>query len=157
MGAEGTVSNHVSGQPSQNGICILLIAEDNLGDFVLLKRTLAKMNVQCTVVRAQNGREAIDYLEQCSKPPVNGRPTHFILDLKMPILSGFDVLEWLRSRDDYRDLPVIVLSSSSIDGDVLKAEAFGVDAYLVKPAGLDELAILVGKILKIWQLPQAIA
>jgi CheY-like chemotaxis protein len=144
-------------QRSQNRSCTLLIAEDNLGDFVLLKRTLAKMNVQCTVVRAQNGREAIDYLDQCAKPPINGRPTHFILDLKMPVLSGFDVLEWLRSREDYRDLPVIVLSSSSLDGDILKAETFGVDAYLVKPAGLEELAVLVNKILTIWQLPQSIA
>ncbi|HUR45473.1 MAG TPA: response regulator [Candidatus Saccharimonadales bacterium] len=152
------MSQHIS-EPQQplSSICTLLVAEDNLGDFVLLKRTLTKMNVRCTVVRAQNGREAIDYLEQCGKPPINMCPTHFILDLKMPLVSGFDVLEWLRSREDYKHLPVIVLSSSSIDIDVQKAETFGVDAYLVKPAGLDELALLVEKILKIWQLPHSIA
>ena len=138
---------------SGNGICRLLIAEDNLGDFVLLTRTLAKMNVHCTIVRAQDGQEALEYLEKCGEPPLTECPTHFILDLKMPILGGFEVLEWVRANNSYKDLHVIVLSSSAIESDMLKAEKLGVDAYLVKPAGLDELAELVRKILAIWNLP----
>jgi len=141
-------------QPREGSICTLLIAEDNLGDFVLLTRVLRKKNLRCTIARAQDGREAIAYLEQCGDAPLNPCPTHILLDLKMPLVSGFHVLEWLRAQEKYAHLPVIVLSSSSLDNDLRRAQALGVDAYLVKPAGLDELTQLVSKILQIWQLPQ---
>ena len=137
----------------QGGGCTLLVAEDNRGDFVLLTRTLTKMSIDCNVVRAENGKDTIDYLSNCGDPPRPTCPSHVILDLKMPALNGFEVLRWLRSKEQYHDLPVIVFSSSSIDADMAKAENLGVDAYLVKPAGLDELAQVVEKIVGIWKLP----
>ena len=157
MSADQTQGRDAVSSPVDNaggeGGYTLLVAEDNLGDFVLLSRMLTRMNVQCNVVRAEDGRHAVDYLAHCGDPPLQARPSHFLLDLKMPMLSGFEVLSWLRSEPRFRDLPVIVLSSSSIDADVAKVEDLKVDAYLVKPSGLDELAHVVRKIVDIWHLP----
>jgi CheY-like chemotaxis protein len=62
-----------------------------------------------------------------------------LLDLKMPRVSGFDVLAWLTTRPDLKDLPVLVLSSSSLDSDMHQARAMGARDYLVKPHSIQEL------------------
>jgi CheY-like chemotaxis protein len=88
-----------------------------------------------------DGRAALDYLT--SQGAYADRAAHplrqlLILDLKLPHLSGLEVLKWLRGQPGLRRLPVVVLTSSDEEGDVIKAYDLGANSYLVKPAGLAE-------------------
>lgn len=93
-----------------------------------------------------DGDQAIAYLRGVNdfcdrkKYPV---PQLILLDLKMPRVSGFDVLAWLRSDDKFKQLPVVVLTSSNHDADVKRAYDLGAKSYLVKPVGFEALVELV--------------
>jgi len=77
-------------------------------------------------------------------------PNLILLDLKMPRLSGFDVLAWLRHEEKCRWLPVIVLSSSNHEADVQRAYSLGANSYLVKPVAFDSLVEIVQAIERYW-------
>lgn len=124
----------------------ILVADDEEGDIMLLQLALRKAGVKSDLLVARDGREAVDYLAGSQLPGRNhvpARPGLFLLDLKMPCMSGFDVLEWLASRPEFKDLPVVVLSSSSNEEDIQKARQMGAREYLVKPSGLQALTRLV--------------
>ena len=74
-----------------------------------------------------------------------GRPDLFILDINMPEVSGIDFLEFLRRRNDLKDLPVVMLSAEAADTMVDKAMAIGADAYVTKPVALEELEMAMNK------------
>ena len=73
-----------------------------------------------------------------------------LLDLKMPLVDGFDLLEWLGSVPDFKELPVIMLSSSEDPSNIEKARALGARDYLVKPAKLEDLVELVRNLHATW-------
>jgi CheY-like chemotaxis protein len=115
----------------------LLIAEDDDNDFVFLERALASEKFEANIRRACDGAEAIDYL--CGENHFADReayplPHLLVLDLKMPLRNGFDVLAWLREHSELETLPVVVLSSSEEPADVEKAYESGASGYLVKPS-----------------------
>jgi len=115
----------------------ILLVEDDFTDEQLLRRAFNKAGVLTPVKTVKNGDEAVAYLEGDS--PFNNRAEHpfpgvIILDLKLPRRSGFEVLEWIRTRtNDTRLVPVVVLSSSSVAKDVNRAYALGANSYLSKP------------------------
>ena len=114
----------------------LLLVEDNPDDVFIMHRVLKKAGIDLPVHVASDGQEALDYLE--GKEAYGDRETYplpalIFLDLKMPYLSGFDVLEWIREHPDLHDLEVVILSSSSEERDESRAQQLGVKAYLVKP------------------------
>ena len=95
---------------------------------------------------AEPASSAINYL--AGEGPYADRAAHpiprlVLLDIKMPHLGGLDVLRWIRSRDSFRDMPVLMLTSSSQASDVATACAVGADSYLVKPSNLDAFRELV--------------
>jgi CheY-like chemotaxis protein len=115
----------------------LLIAEDDDNDFVFLERALEIEKFEANIRRARDGEEAIDYL--CGENHFADREAHplphlLVLDLKMPLVNGFEVLEWLREHSELETLPVVVLSSSEEPADVQKAYELGASGYLVKPS-----------------------
>src|SRR5690242_14029566 len=98
----------------------VLLAEDDENDVLLLRHAFRRAGLQYPILDVPNGEEAIHYLSGCV--PYGDRdhyplPTLLLLDLKMPLLNGFDVLSWLKARPEYRDLPAVVLSSSGLDPD----------------------------------------
>src|SRR5947209_6074161 len=115
----------------------ILLVKDDFTDEQLLRRAFNKAGVLTPVKTVKNGDEAVAYLEGDS--PFNNRAEHpfpgvIILDLKLPRRSGFEVLEWIRTRtNDTRLVPVVVLSSSSVAKDVNRAYALGANSYLSKP------------------------
>ncbi len=120
----------------------ILIAEDDDADVFLLRLACERAGVPNPLVVAADGREAIRYLQ--GEPPFSERAKHplpalFLLDLKMPILDGFDVLEWVGRQPDLKQLPVIILSSSGEPRDREKARALGACDYIVKPGRPEEL------------------
>src|SRR5439155_21926607 len=100
----------------------------------------------CEAVQSvTDGDEALDYLE--GKPPFSDRelypvPRLVLLDLKMPRVSGFEVLSWVRADPALQVMPVVVLSSSSHDVDVRRAYQLGANSYVVKPVAFDSLVVI---------------
>jgi two-component system response regulator len=135
-----------------NTIRILLV-EDSSEDVLFFKRAAAKAGLRCSLEVVQNGQLAIDRLSAGPSP----LPTHILLDLKMPLVSGLEVLAWIRSHPDVATLPVIILTSSQLSSDSSRANELGVDAFLVKPVSSKALLDIVREIAGRWNIPVGIA
>ncbi len=136
-----------------NGIKTVLVADDDQNDVFFLRRAFDKAGLPYPLHDVRDGQEAIDYLsgnanyQDRSQFPL---PDLLLLDLKMPRMSGFDVLEWLETRQELSHLPVVILSSSDQPSDIEKAQALGADDYHVKPIHFDDLMELARKITSRW-------
>ena len=131
----------------------VLIAEDDANDVFLLRRAFQKLGLNHPLVVVHNGQEAIDYLSNNGGEANRGNkagPALLFLDLKMPMLDGFDVLAWLQGRPSTPKLPVIVLTSSNQEKDVQRALEMGADEYHVKPQQFEELMQIVDKVQHRW-------
>ena len=115
---------------------MLLLAEDNFDDVFFLQRALQKAAIPAPVNVAKNGQAAIDYLksvmEDGDRSP-HTLPSLVLLDLKLPYVSGFEVLKWIREQPTLANLPVVILTSSPEERDREMAAALGASGYLVKP------------------------
>jgi CheY-like chemotaxis protein len=110
---------------------IILYAEDNENDFVLLKYALTTIRAPVELVFVSSGQAAIDYLNE--KPP----PAIILLDHMLPGLSGLDVLQWLRTTYPELQTPVMILTASNREVDEQRAAALGATQYFAKPATFD--------------------
>jgi CheY-like chemotaxis protein len=124
----------------------ILVADDEESDVLLIQLALKRAGLPTSVVVARSGREAVGLL--AGMPPAGQsnsttRPELLLLDLKMPYMDGFEVLSWLATREDLKDLPVIVFTSSADDADRQRACRLGAREYLVKPNALDQLVRLL--------------
>jgi len=133
----------------------LLVVEDNIDDFLLLKRAMRNAKLQNPLQHVDDGEKAIQYLS--GLPPYDDRtrwpmPLVVLLDLKLPRRSGFEVLAWLRSQEGLRRLPVVVLTSSDQNEDIKKAYDLGANSYLVKPGTLEDLIKLTQLVDMYWVL-----
>ncbi|PZD75404.1 Response regulator rcp1 [Acaryochloris thomasi RCC1774] len=128
----------------------VLLVDDDLGDIELIEIALEETKVQLEMEVARNGVEAMSYLhEQLDKPEPN-LPDLILLDLNMPQMDGREVLEKIRAHDGLRHLPVVILTTSEADEDVLKSYRIGANAYVTKPIGLDGLTKIVQLLEEFW-------
>jgi len=131
----------------------ILHVDDDSNDLVLFQHACRKAGVECMLQAVNDGDEAIAYLKGQNKFADRARypmPDLMLLDLKMPRLSGFDVLTWVRQEEKCRGLPIVVLSSSNHDEDIKRAYSLGANSYLVKPVGFDSLVEVVKVIHQYW-------
>jgi two-component system response regulator len=133
----------------------ILLVEDNADDEELTIRALRQAKVANEVVVARDGIEALDYL--FGKGRFEGRdtahqPTVVLLDLKLPKLNGLDVLQRLRADSRTRLVPVVVLTSSSEDEDMLNSYASGANSYVRKPVEFGSFAGAVTQLGVYWLL-----
>lgn len=114
----------------------ILLVEDNAGDVVLLREALNQSGLPHELTVLEDGEAAIDCLNQmtCGKAPL---PEAILLDLNMPKMDGFSVLEFLKADPKLAGIPVVVLSSSLSPRDAAKAEDIARGLYITKPADLD--------------------
>lgn len=143
-----------------DGRPVILVAEDDPNDIFFLRRAFQKAGVLCQIVDVANGQEAVFYLEgsgRYSKRSDFPLPQLLLLDLKMPLMNGFDVLEWLQGRAELAQVPALVLSSSGHDEDMVRARRLGARGYLVKPGDLSQLAQLARDLAAKWLQGQALA
>lgn len=125
----------------------LLIVDDDPDAHFLLRRALRKVTTHSLVHDVFGGNEAIRYLEKCADG-ASVFPALVFLDIKMPGVSGFDVLAWLQSRGVLGRLVVLVLSASNDPGDMRRAMSLGAHGCLTKPTGNDMLFEMAQSALK---------
>jgi CheY-like chemotaxis protein len=130
----------------------ILLVEDDPKDLELCLLALQKTNLCNEVHGVQGGSEALDYLlctgAYSNRQKVN--PIVIFLDLKMQKVDGFDVLRCVRTTPHLKNIPVVILTSSKEEKDVLSCYEFGANAYVVKPMGFQELIECIGKLGMFW-------
>ncbi len=120
----------------------ILYADDDPNDVLMFKMALKRATLPYTLATVEDGQQAMEWLT--GKGAYADRqqfplPELLILDLKMPKMNGFEVLEWVRSQTGLKTLPVIILSSSDDPGDVKRAYSLGATTYFVKTATFQEV------------------
>src|SRR5688500_17760555 len=131
----------------------VVIAEDNEDDSALLERALAAIACEHRVRVVHSGKEALDYLRgdgEYEDREAFPFPDVMLLDLKMPRVSGLEVLTWLSKHPECSVLPTIVFSCSAMESDIQRAYALGASAYFVKPIAFDELKEILRSTFLFW-------
>ena len=116
----------------------MLLVEDSDDDAFFFERAFEMAQIPGRLIRAINGGEAVEFLQNASEESLDLAPTHFVfLDLKLPVLNGFEILKWIRARGI--SIEVVVLSGSDMEADIEQARALGASDYLVKPISPEEM------------------
>jgi CheY-like chemotaxis protein len=135
----------------------ILVAEDSSDDIELIKLALDGDNVLGGFAFVRDGQEAIDYLEgegSFADRSAYPFPDLVVLDLKMPQVNGLEVLRWVRKHAYWGQLPVVMLSGSSLAADIEEAYRLGANSYFIKPMRVDALADLLRALVRYWSLSQ---
>ena len=130
----------------------VLLAEDSANDVELTLAALAEYKLANEVVVARDGAEALDYLQRQGKfeGRPRGNPAVVLLDLKMPKVDGLEVLKRMRADERLRRTPVVILTSSREERDIVESYQLGVNAYVVKPVDFKEFIEAVKSLGLFW-------
>lgn len=124
----------------------ILLVEDDYVDVMTVKRALKEVNLLNDLVVAENGEQALDYLEDASKE----RPGIILLDLNMPRMNGIEFLQIVKKHEQHKVIPIIVLTTSSQEKDRLESFKMSVAGYMTKPVIYTEFVEIVKVIDKYW-------
>ena len=132
---------------------VILIAEDNPDEVFIMSRVFGRCGLPFELRFVANGQEAINYLER--KPPYESAekypcPSVIVLDLKMPLVNGFEVLAWLKLQPELSRIPAVVHSSSAVREDRERAGQLGARDYYVKGSAPGELVTMFKTIAEKW-------
>lgn len=133
----------------------ILFAEDSEDDAILTIRGLKKSGLSNPIFHVKDGAEALDYMYcrgEYAERDINEVPRLLLLDLKMPKVSGMEVLEKIKTDPMFRDIPVVMLSSSKEDPDIQKCYALGANSYIVKPVESDNFFQTIKNIGFYWMI-----
>ena len=131
----------------------VLLVEDDPNDRIFVERAFKKAGVPVEFRAVARGEDAVSYLSAVA--PYADRanyplPSLVLMDLKLTGMSGFETMEWARSRAESKTLPIAVLTSSKEGNDVARAYESGATTYFVKPADSDDLQTLVKTVAEYW-------
>ena len=136
------------------GVEILLV-EDNPNDIELTLRSLNKYNLTNRIRVLKDGAEALEYIFATGAyagRDMNGNPKVVLLDLKLPKVDGLEILRRIRADERTKTIPVIVLTSSTEERDIVESYELGVNSYIVKPVEFNKLLNAVSEIGLYWLL-----
>lgn len=138
-----------------HGVIEILLIEDNPSDAKLTIRTLQKNHLCNNITHLTDGAEALDFIfarGKYAERDIGNKPRIILLDLKMPKISGMEVLQAIKSDDRTRNIPVIVMTSSKEDTDISTCYSMGANSYVVKPVGFDNFSKAVVELGMYWML-----
>lgn len=124
----------------------ILLVEDDYVDVMTVKRALGEINLQNDLAVAENGEQALEYLED----PQNERPAIILLDLNMPRMNGIEFLKIIKSHEQHKIIPVIVLTTSSQEKDRIESFKLSVAGYMTKPVIYTEFVEVMKAIDRYW-------
>jgi CheY-like chemotaxis protein len=132
---------------------IILLADDSDADVLLLERAFAHMGIDVLLYVVHDGAETIAYLQgegRFARREEFPLPDLLLLDLKMPLANGFEVIEWIRAQPRLTSLRIVVLTTSDQMRDIDRAHRLGANSFLVKPVAFDDFKVMVGKLCDYW-------
>jgi CheY-like chemotaxis protein len=135
---------------------IILLVEDNPDHAELVQRSFQNHRVANQIYHVSDGEAALDYLMQrvspagANPPPDSSRPHLILLDLRLPKIDGLEVLREVKTNEELRRIPVVVLTTSKAQRDLAGAYNNHVNSYLVKPVGFDEFTRLMDDLGYYW-------
>lgn len=133
----------------------ILLVEDNIADAELTIRALKKINVTNNILHLKDGAEALAYIfgkGEFANRDVSQQPKVILLDIKMPKVDGIEVLRQIKSNEQTRLIPVVIMTSSSEEQDIVSSYKLGVNSYVVKPVGFEDFAKAVSELGFYWML-----
>jgi len=131
----------------------LLLVEDNPADVELTLRALKKINLLNNIVIASDGEEAIDIIFRRgnhSNKKYSTNPKVILLDLKLPKIDGLEVLKMIKNDPEKRTIPIVILTSSKEEKDVVESYKLGVNSYIVKPIDSENFIEAIHKVGLYW-------
>ena len=138
----------------ENEVEILLV-EDNMADAELTIRSLKKANLANNLIHLKDGAEALDFLfgkGEFANRDTKRHPKVILLDIKMPRVDGIEVLRQVKANELTKLIPVVIMTSSSEEQDIITSYQLGVNSYVVKPVGFEGLARAVSELGLYWLL-----
>ncbi|HET8760452.1 MAG TPA: response regulator [Nitrospiria bacterium] len=133
----------------------ILLVEDNLQDVEITRRAFAKGRVRNDLTVVRDGEEALDYLFRRGKyrdPASSPRPGMILLDLNLPKLGGLEVLQQIKNDESLKTIPVIVLTVSQREQDIVRSYNLGVNTYIQKPVEFENFMHVVNTVHDYWIL-----
>jgi CheY-like chemotaxis protein len=133
----------------------ILLAEDNMDDAMLTMRALTKSGFVNKIHHVIDGVEALDFMycrEMYASRNIQKHPKLILLDLKMPKVSGMEVLEKIKSDPHFKAVPVVILTSSKEDPDIIKCYDNGANSYIVKPVESDNFFNAIKELGMYWMI-----
>jgi CheY-like chemotaxis protein len=133
----------------------ILLVEDNLDDVELTLRALKKNNIKNEVKVVYDGAEALDYIfgtGKYSDRDISNMPTVILLDIKLPKVDGLEVLRQIRANNLTKLLPIVILTSSKAEQDIVNGYSLGVNSYVRKPIDFNQFAEAVSHLGLYWLL-----
>jgi CheY-like chemotaxis protein len=133
----------------------ILFVEDNMDDATLTMRALKKSGLSNALFHVKDGAEALDFIYRkgaYASRSTEDKPKLILLDLKMPKISGIEVLEKIKSHPLYKAIPVVILTSSKEDPDIKKCYELGANSYIVKPVESDNFFQTIKELGMYWMI-----
>jgi two-component system, response regulator len=131
----------------ENNAVQILLVEDNPDDAGMTLRALKKHHLSNHVLHLRDGEEALNFL---FSRELSHFPKLILLDIKMPKVDGIEVLKRIKEDDELKVIPVVLLTSSKEDRDILESYKLGVNAYIVKPVDFEKFVVAVSEVGYFW-------
>lgn len=128
----------------------ILLVEDNPDDVLITKRAFKKGKIKNKLYTVENGIEAVKFLKKEDDYSDAPTPALILLDINMPLMNGFQVLEKIKGDPKLRSIPVIMLTTSERDSDIDRAYALGCNSYIVKPVNFQKFLDVVINAQEYW-------
>jgi len=136
---------------SYRKITILLVDDDDV-DVMSIERAFLKQHIKNPLIRASNGFEALELLRGTAEQQPIEQPVLILLDINMPVMNGIEFLQVIREDRELKHIPVVVLSSSDEERDVINAYNFNVAGYIVKPVDPEQFKAAIRIVDSYWML-----
>lgn len=132
---------------------VIVMVDDDTDDLYLAAEALDNIDAPIDFHTLTSGTELIDYLNRQGRfatPAAAPRPDLVLLDLNMPMMDGHTTLKMLRERDDFRDIPIVIFSTSTAPTDIHKSYLGGANTYIAKPQSFDALCETMQRLSEYW-------
>lgn len=133
------------GQPIE-----ILLIEDNEGDIVLTKKAFERGKIGNNLSVCRNGKEGLDFLRKLGKYEDAPTPDLILLDLNMPGISGQEVLAEIKKEQELKTIPVVILTTSESDEDILKSYELQASSYIKKPVDFKQFGMVIQELQNYW-------
>lgn len=128
----------------------ILLLEDEVADAYLVEIALKENNIPAHLHHVLDGREGLNFLQQTGDYGNAPRPDLMLLDLNMPRMNGYEFLAAVKSNEQFKGIPIVVLSTSDIESDVLSAYQLGAASYITKPVGIEQFMSVINQLCDYW-------